>query len=103
MYIAIEGDLVHAFSAAAWDSITPDERDVIRRDFRDLLLSEYDTPDPTMDHFTERQNVADAAQAYARRIGGGQNLQPYAASLLAGERRTLRMSGRMHQPDESDE
>jgi len=68
---------------AEWEGLSAREKRLLFADFKEMLLEEYDTPDPTMDFWIERENTQTALVVYAKRIGEG-NLVAYVASLVAG-------------------
>lgn len=63
-----------------WRELTPTQQKLVLADFREMLLDEYDVPDPTCGNFIALENTEIASREYRRRIGGG-NLASYVKCL----------------------
>lgn len=79
----IEATLAKEF--LGWNSLTTEEKLIVRADFVAMAQEEYDAFDATVDAFIDEENVAEAVCEYRRRIGGN-NIRSYARTLLAGRR-----------------
>lgn len=71
--------------SAEWQVLTAAQRSLVLKDFRQMLLEEYDTPDDTMSNEIAKENARTAAIEYKRRIGSG-NLTAYVKSLEASRK-----------------